>query len=291
MKITPCALSLLLLSGMVWSRPANKVAGEPNDFANLDRAAIDARLARAKFRCVNLAELVACGDALNMKPNDPDLLVAEADALVQLKRPGEAIGVYRNVLTMAADREMVKEKIRTAEVQRRTLLDVCETNVGEDARRACEAAWLPGAPDQVALFKRRGLLLQSDHQLSSALDAYMAAARLKPADRGVALAIVSLSDSTERRDASTLLARGVAFMTLSRPSEAVAPLRQALQLAPDLAAAKTELRRAERAIVARSAARVAAEQASPAKLPPLDDPNRGDQAARYSNDAPVTRTD
>jgi hypothetical protein len=46
------------------------------------------RFSLATFRCTNLAELVSCGAALNMKPNDPDLLIAEAEVLVQLKRPG-----------------------------------------------------------------------------------------------------------------------------------------------------------------------------------------------------------
>ena len=113
-----------------------------------------------------------------------------------------------------------------AESQRHAFLDICETKTGDVARRACESALLPGAADEVAVFKRRGLLLQADNQLSPALDAYMAAAHLDPGDRSVALAIVSLSGSTGRQDALTLAARGRALMTLGRASEALEPLRR-----------------------------------------------------------------
>jgi len=159
------------------------------------------RFSLATFRCTNLAELVSCGAALNMKPNDPDLLIAEADVLAQLKRPGEAIGVYRNSLRRGASPDVVNPKIAVTQSQRHSFLVVCETQVGEVAESACESAWLPGAPDEGAVFKRRGLLLQSDDQLSAALDAYMAAARLGPRDRKVARAVVSLSASIDRKDA------------------------------------------------------------------------------------------
>src|ERR1700716_2648254 len=223
-------------------RVAKSLVSEQGYFDSMDRAAKNATLSRATFRCAKLADVNSCDDALNMKPDDPELLVAKADALVQLKRPGAAIGIYRNALPVSADREAVDAKIALAESQRRTFLDTCETKAGDAARRACESAWLPGAPDEVTVFRRRGLLLQADNQPSPALDAYMAAARLDPGDRSVALAIVSLSDSTGRQDALTLAARGRALMALGRPSEALAPLRQALRLAPDLVEAETQLR-------------------------------------------------
>ncbi|MEA3150076.1 MAG: hypothetical protein QOD56_1015, partial [Gammaproteobacteria bacterium] len=157
------------------------------------------RLAHAVTRCTKFAELISCSEALNLKPNDPDLLVAEADALVQLKRPGEAIGVYRNALTVGADRELVGAKIVTAQSLRHSLLESCLTHEGQFAERECESAWLPGAPDEVTVFKRRGFLLQGDGQPAAALDAYMAAARLGPKDRTVARAIVKLGESTGRK--------------------------------------------------------------------------------------------
>ena len=159
----------------------------------------DARLSRAVTRCTRFAELIACGEALSLRPDSPDLLVAEADALVQLKRPGEAIGVYRNALTVGANRDAVNARIATAQSLRASLLQSCMTQEGPFAERACESAWLPGAPDEVTVFKRRGLLLQAQNQPGAALEAYLSAARLGPKDRGVARALISLSDSTGRQ--------------------------------------------------------------------------------------------
>jgi tetratricopeptide (TPR) repeat protein len=281
-------------------RVAKSLVSEQGYFDSMDRAAKNATLSRAAFRCTKLAEVNSCDDALNMKPNDPELLIAKADALVQVKRPGEAIGIYRTALPVSADREAVDAKVAVAESQRHTFLDTCETKTGDAAMRACESAWLPGAPDEVTVFKRRGMLLQADNQLSPALDAYMAAARLDPNDHSVALAIVSLSDSTGRQDALTLAARGRALIALGRPSEAVEPLRQALRLAPDLAEAKAELRlaslsskpnRMERNTADGNGGSAGDKSAAVGPAPIVAAANAGAAAPRrYSNDAPATRT-
>jgi tetratricopeptide (TPR) repeat protein len=281
-------------------RVARSLVSEQGYFDSMDLAAKNATLSRATFRCAKLADVNSCDDALKMKPNDPDLLIAKADSLVQLKRPGEAIGIYRAALPLLADRGAVDAKIALAESQRRSFLDTCTTKTGDAAMRACESARLPGAPDEVTVFRRRGMLLQADNQLSPALDAYMAAARLDPSDHSVALAIVSLSDSTGRQDALTLEARGHALVTLGRPSEALAPLRQALRLAPDLVEAKADLRlaalssksnRAERPAADGNGGSVGDKSATVGPAPIMAAANAGAPAPRrYSNVAPVSRT-
>ena len=227
-----------------------------------------------------------------MNPDDPELLIAKADALVQLNRPGEAIGIYRGALPASANREALNAKIALAESQRQTFLDACETKAGDAARRACESAWLPGAPDEVTVFKRRGLLLQADNQPSPALDAYMAAARLDPDDRSVAQAILSLSDSTGRQDALTLAARGRALIALGRPSEAREPLLQALRLAPDLAEAKNQLRIAKETPAADRIGRsTSVKTAQMTPLPSVAATNAGEAAGRrYTNIAPANQS-
>lgn len=280
-------------------RVAKSLVSEQGYFDSMDRAATNATLSRATFRCAKLADVNSCDDALNLKPNDPELLIAKADSLVQLKRLGEAIGTYRTALPGSADRESINAKIALAESQRHAFLDTCETKTGNPALRACESAWLPGAPDEVTLFRRRGMLLQTDNQLSAALDAYMAAARLDPGDHSVALAIVSLSDSTGRQDALTLAARGRALIALGRPAEALQPLRQALRLAPDLAEAKTELLRVAalssradkpaRPVADRTGGSAGDRTATMGSLPATAAADAV-VTRRYSNDAPVTRT-
>ena len=272
-----------------------------------DSAAAEIRLDAAVSRCIEFSELVSCAAALSMKPNDPDLLVAEGDALVQSRRPGEAIGVYRNAIKSGAAPHAVDPKIAVAQGHRSSLLHECETEAGAAAERACESAWLPGAPDEVMVFKRRGLLLQEHDEPGASLDAYLAAARLAPRDREVARAVVALSGGTDRSDAPTLTARGAALMTLGRPADAILALREALRLAPNSAGAKVRLRIAERAVAAqrriaeravaaqrRIAERAVAAQrrtsAAVAKLPATSRESAAAADVAFSNEAPVTRS-
>jgi tetratricopeptide (TPR) repeat protein len=267
---------------LVAAAAAARTASTPG---SQESSAAETRLQATVSRCTEFSELVSCAAALSMKPNDPRLLVAEGDALVQLRRPGEAIGVYRNAIKSGAVQESVEPKIAAAQGHRRSLLQECETEAGAAAERACEAAWLPGASDEVRVFKRRGLLLQNDNQPGASLDAYLAAARLAPRDRDVARAVVALSGSAERSDAPTLTARGAALMTLGRPADAILSLREALRLAPDYAGAKVRLRIAEGAVAAqrRRPATVATLPATSRESAPRDD-------GAFSNEAPVTRS-
>jgi tetratricopeptide (TPR) repeat protein len=269
--------------GLVAVVPAARAAPAP---VSREPTAAETRLDAAVSRCTEFSELVSCAAALGMKPNDPRLLVAEGDALVHSRRPGEAIGVYRNAIKSGAVRDSVDPKIAVAQAHRRSLLHECETETGAAAERACESAWLPGAPDEVMVFKRRGLLLQNDNQPGASLDAYLAAARLAPRDRDVAHAVVALSGSADRSDAPTLTARGAALMTLGRPADAILSLREALRLAPDDAGAKVRLRSAEGAVAARRRSPATVATTLPATLresAPRD-------AGAFSNEAPVTRS-
>jgi len=276
-KFAVWAMLALVYVGAAARAVSTPVSPEPT--------AAQARLEAAVSRCLEISELVSCAAALGMKPNDPGLLVAEGDALVQSRRPGEAIGVYRNAIKSGAVPDAVDPRIAVAEGQRRSLLHDCETEAGSVAEQACEAAWLPGAPDEVRVFKRRGLLLQNDNQPGASLDAYLAAARLAPRDRDVARAVVALSGGMEALDAPTLTARGAAQMTLGRPADALLSLREALRLAPDYAGAKMRLRLVEAALAARRR-----NPATAAKLPAMRrEPAAADDGG-FSNEAPVTRS-
>jgi tetratricopeptide (TPR) repeat protein len=267
-------VALLVLPGVLWW-PVARAEGRE-----------DSRLAHAASRCTKQAELIACYEALNIKPGNPDLLVAEADALVQLKRPGEAIGVYRNGLSLGANRAAVLARISAASALRQTVLDDCLTRDGAVAERACESAWLPGAPDEVAVFKRRGMLLQSAGRPAAALEAYLAAARLKPKDRDVARSVVALAGETDVKDALTLTAVGTAHVTLGRRSDAVVAFRRALRLSPGLKGAQEGLRGAERA----GAVAGATAPLSVATAGTAGGPGSGGATGGFSNQAEVTRS-
>lgn len=251
--------------------------------AAIDEAAIRPDVAEDISRCTTLADLTSCHAALGVKGNDPALLIGEADALVLLNRPGEAIGVYRNALKSGAGADAVHPRIARAQARRQSLLATCEQEGGAAGLRACDSAWLPGAPDEVTVFKRRGLLMQKEDDVPGALEAYRAAARLAPRDRGVARAIVALTGDLEGADAATLMARGAALMTLGRPRDAIAPLRQALQLAPDLAEAGTRLNVAQRAHTPRPRRHASTRRHAPQAVPVA-------AASNFTNDAPATRS-
>jgi tetratricopeptide (TPR) repeat protein len=269
-------------------REARSMLSEQHYFDSLDRAGEAARLSRNLLRCGKLADLQACDDALAQKPGDPGILIAKGDALLQAKRPADALRAYGQAKQVANGDTVVDERVAAAELQRKAFLNACQHDSGDSALRACEGALVRGDADEFEILKRKGILLQAANQSAPALDAYISASLLRHDDRAIALAIVALSESTGRGDALTLAARGSALLTLGRPAEALAPLRQALVLSPGLTDAKAQLARAEQSATAANlkqgtarptlanAQLAAASEAAPAR--------------RYSNTAPITRS-
>jgi tetratricopeptide (TPR) repeat protein len=131
----------------------------------------------------------------------------------------------------------------------------CTEGDGTTALQACKSALVKGAPNEFEMTVRIALLQQSINQAPQALDSYIAANSLKPGDKGVALAILALLDSTQRKDAMALAARGSSLLTLSRGREALAALRQAKSLEPELPDINRELAAAEALARSEAAAR------------------------------------
>jgi Flp pilus assembly protein TadD len=135
-------------------------------------------------------------------------------------------------------------------------------------------------------------------QPEQALDAFIAANVLAHDDKSVALAIVALTDSTGRKDAVALAARGTSLLTLGRAEEAVQTLHQAATLAPALPGIKAEVAQAEQA--AHTAAKHQARTASAKPNTPTPNPPPittgprpvpiGPTPTTYSNDATAART-
>jgi tetratricopeptide (TPR) repeat protein len=158
---------------------------------------------------------------------------------------------------------------------------------------SCENALLVGEADEFAIRQRVAVIHQSNNRLSEALDAYIAARALRRGDEAVAQAIVALVDSSGRKDAGALAARGTSLLTLGRAADALSALRQAQTLAPGfpeiaaaIATAERQVRMDEQMESRRRAATVV-EQAPP--------PNTAAQIAavperRYSNAATASRS-
>lgn len=228
-------------------RAARSMLNEEHFFVGLGNAQENAKLQHDLLRCAKLADVSACDDALRSKPGDPQLTVAKGDALLHGGRPAEALLIYRHAAELLPGDAGIQAKLATAESQRQTLVSQCEENAGEAAVAACKGALLQGAPDEFALLKRRGILLQSMDRAEQALDAFIAANILKQDDKSVASAIIALTDSTGRKDALALAARGSALLALGRPMQSLPVLRQAQTLAPALPGVKTQLALAEQA--------------------------------------------
>jgi tetratricopeptide (TPR) repeat protein len=228
-------------------RAARSMLNEEHFFEGLGTAQEAARLQHSVMRCTKLSDVSACDDALHSKPDDPQLVIAKGDALAHGGRPTEAILVYLRAASLLPADDGVKSKLAAAESQREGLVSQCEGNADAAAADACQAGLLRGSQDEFALLRRRGILLQSLDKPEQALDAFIAANVLKQNDKSVALAIVALTDSTGRRDAMALAARGSSLLTLGRATEALQALRQAQALAPALPKIKAQVAQAEQA--------------------------------------------
>jgi tetratricopeptide (TPR) repeat protein len=198
-------------------------------------------------RCTRLADVGACDEALRSKPDNMQLLVAKGDALLRDGRTADAILVYRRAQQLQPADERIKTKLADADSQREGLVSICQGTAGVASVDACQAALLHGAPDEFVLLKRKGILLQGMDRSDPALDAFIAAHVIRQDDKSVALAIVALTDSTGRKDALALAARGSALLTLGRPTESLKTLQQAQALAPALPGIEAQLARAKQA--------------------------------------------
>lgn len=261
---------------------------EQTYFEGLNRAEEAAKLSHSLLRCNRLADIEACDQALARKPDDPQIIIAKADALVQARRPAEALGAYRHARQLAPGDATLEQKIAAAEAQRLAFKETCQSATGQTALQACQSALMPGSEDEFVILKRTGMLLQATNQPSAALDSYIAANSLKRGDRSVALTIVALSAGTGRKDAFTLAARGSALLTLGRAFDALTLLQQALALSPDMPEAKAQLAQAER--LAQQEARQKVAEATAAKEATGTIAAEAAPARRYSNAAPVTRS-
>jgi tetratricopeptide (TPR) repeat protein len=281
-------------------RDVRSMLAEQSYFEGLDKAEESAKLQRDMLRCSQLSDIDACDDALRSKPDDLQVALAKGDALLQKNRPADAVSTYRHADSLTPGSEVVEARIAAAERRRQALLLRCQSGSGAEALEACDAALLRGADDEFTTDRRRGILLQSMNQPGPALDSYIAANVLKQDDKSVALAIVTLTASTGRKDALALASRGTSLLTLGHPAEAAVVLQQAKLLAPDLPGIETGLATAQG--LARTKPR-RAEHASdiaatrPGNSPLIQAPTRPavvgiePVATRtYSNDAPPAQS-
>jgi len=226
-------------------RRARNIVKEEHHLEDIDQAETSARLNRKMERCTREREVAACDEVLSQQPNNTKILIAKGDALVTAHRPAEAWKAYIRASELAPNDTALSGKLQALASQRQALLKRCTDGDGDAALQACKSVLVKGAPNEFETTVRIALLQQSTNQASQALDSYIAANSLRHGDKGVALAILALLQSTQRKDAIALAARGSSLVTLGRAHEALAPLRQAKALEPELPDIDQQIKMAE----------------------------------------------
>jgi tetratricopeptide (TPR) repeat protein len=226
-------------------RRARNMVKEEHYVEGINQAEASARLNRKMERCTREREVAACDEVLSQQPNNTKILIAKGDALVKAHRPAEASKAYARASELEHNNTAITGKLQALQSQRQALLKRCTDGDGDAALQACKSVLVKGAPNEFEITVRIALLQQSTNQASQALDSYIAANSLRHGDKGVALAILALLESTQRKDAIALAARGSSLVTVGRAHEALAPLRQAKALEPELPDIDQQIKTAE----------------------------------------------
>jgi tetratricopeptide (TPR) repeat protein len=257
--IVPRVAALLLLTLLASSRVA--VAASESTCVNggqqnPDIAAGKTALQRSptwlgkRVELANLLEKAGCyGEAVHLleegqkyNPFSPTLQFRLRRARNMLK---EEQYLALRASELAPNNTTLTGKLQARQSQHQALLKRCTDGDGDAALQACKSVLVKGAPNEFETTVRMALLQQSTNQASQALDSYIAANSLRHGDKGVALAILALLESTQRKDAIALAARGSSLVTLGRAHEALAPLRQAKALEPELPDIDQQIKTAE----------------------------------------------
>ena len=272
-------------------RTARSFVNERQFFDGLDKAEVEARLARNLLRCTRFSDIAACDEALVLKPDDAAIVTARADALAKANRLAESISAYQRAAILSPGNADIATKLASGQTQRRTLQERCMTGDGDAALAACQAVLTRDTPDEFDLTRRIAILHQSGNQPSKALDSYIAANSLRRGDRSVALAIVALVESTGRNDAIALAARGSSLVTLGRARDALVSLKQAEALAPGLPDVANQMAAAERLLKQEERMRESQRAAAAAQKPREEvPPQTAGAAASIAQTAAPART-
>jgi tetratricopeptide (TPR) repeat protein len=226
-------------------RRARSMVKEEHHLEGVDQAEASVRLNRKMERCTREGEVAACDEVLSQQPNNTKILIAKGDALMKAHRGAEAWKAYTRAGELAPKDTALSAKMQALRSQHQALVKRCTDGDGDAALQACKSALVKGAPNEFEITVRMALLQQTSNQTSQALNSYIAANSLRHGDKGVALAILALLKSTQRKDAIALAARGSSLVTLGRAHEALAPLRQAKVLEPELPDIDQQIKAAE----------------------------------------------
>ena len=133
---------------------------------------------RLEIRCTKLqgaAALEACIEGLREFPGNAVFYRGKGNALMQVKRYGEALDAFQDALVLDPADTLSKSGIVKARSQRKISFNKCMQLDGQVALNACQAALIKGGSDEFAIEQRRGDLLQAAGNTEQAISAYQAA--------------------------------------------------------------------------------------------------------------------
>jgi tetratricopeptide (TPR) repeat protein len=184
------------------------------------------------IRCARLggeAALTACNEGLDIVPGHPELLAGRGRVWLEMDRIGPAILDFEAALAADPRNTNVAENLVLAQSRRNQKTTQCLQSNGPGALAACDAALLRGAPDELAILKRRAEVLHGLGNRKEALAAYQAAASLNPTDNDIVQALAMLSSPETRvpsrveasdRGTEVLVSRPPAIEAMPQPQHA-----------------------------------------------------------------------
>jgi tetratricopeptide (TPR) repeat protein len=134
------------LSGKL--RDVRSLVTEQTYIQGMAQAADAAKLQHSQLRCTRFGDLEACNLALKSTPDDPAMLMAKADALMQAGRAAEALAIYQHVAQLSPGNDAVRNKLSAAQARVNTANAIAQTDSapqGSAGRSGGEAASPPAS--------------------------------------------------------------------------------------------------------------------------------------------------
>jgi tetratricopeptide (TPR) repeat protein len=162
--------------------------------------------------------IAACYQLIASNDDDGQLHLALGEKLQKREQPARAILSLRKAQAALGDTAAISKALADAERQRSVILAEC---LQQGSLDSCDAALLPGAEDEYAVQRQRGLLLAATDRHEQALRAFLTASSLRREDKETARAIIAIDyrrfAGTEA-EAEVLNAQAMAFRTLADPT-------------------------------------------------------------------------
>jgi tetratricopeptide (TPR) repeat protein len=175
----------------------------------------------------------ACNEALLSYVDEGALYEALGAKYQRRGQPAQALQNLRQAAELLPGDDGPRQLLNDAEQARRELVDAC---LSERDLASCDAAILPGEPDEFDLQQRRAQLLLGQDRRAGALQAFLTAQSLAPEDVGVATSLLPLVGEALQgapEDPELHGARAAALAATGQIDRGIREYRRVLALNPE----------------------------------------------------------